>query len=477
MSMRVAKTFGTSLWMVWMVWMIAGCVGEIDDAGDPVQSRTQGLGELFVDTTRNAIGRAETAAPTEIDLSDANSFFRDFGTNQRTCGTCHVEDLGWTITPRFVRGLTANDEIFVFDGSDCLPGGVENPDPKQHSTQLRDFANIRIDLPIPEGAEFTLASFTDPLSCPTPPSAANIRMYRRPLPTVNVAFLATVMWDGRENVTSSMFDNLLHQSNEATIGHARAQSPLVDADRTSIVDFEVGSVFAQRKIGDLDLTSRKGRGGAARLFDEIEGFFIGINDPFLPGFTNQVFTLYRAWEPDRLAQTLGVSASAAARNVRAPIGRGELVYNTKPITITDVAGLNGPNDGSQAPIAGFCGTCHDTPNVGNHSVSLPLDIGVGSPTPVGGLDVARLPTYTFQRTSNGQTMTTTDGGRGLITGKWSDLGRLKGPILRGLASRAPYFHNGAARDLATVVEFYDQRFGVGFTAQEKSDLVAFLNAL
>jgi cytochrome c peroxidase len=76
-----------------------------------------------------------------------------------------------------------------------------------------------------------------------------------------------------------------------------------------------------------------------------------------------------------------------------------------------------------------------------------------------------------------QVVQTTDPGRALITGKWNDIGRVKGPILRGLASRAPYFHNGSASTLADVIEFYDRRFGIGFSGQEKADLVAFLSAL
>jgi cytochrome c peroxidase len=54
---------------------------------------------------------------------------------------------------------------------------------------------------------------------------------------------------------------------------------------------------------------------------------------------------------------------------------------------------------------------------------------------------------------------------------------LKGPTLRGLASRAPYFHNGSADSLDEVVDFYNQRFSIGLTPDEKKDLVAFLNAL
>jgi cytochrome c peroxidase len=62
-------------------------------------------------------------------------------------------------------------------------------------------------------------------------------------------------------------------------------------------------------------------------------------------------------------------------------------------------------------------------------------------------------------------------------GKFADIGEFKGPILRGLAARAPYFHNGSAQTLMDVVNFYDARFNIGFTTQEKANLVAFLSSL
>ncbi len=158
---------------------------------------------------------------------------------------------------------------------------------------------------------------------------------------------------------------------------------------------------------------------------------------------------------------------------RASIARGEQVFNSKVINITGVAGVN---DVLGVPtLAGSCGTCHDSPNVGNHSVSAPLNIGVGdlnSP-----LDVSYLPVITLQNKTSGATVQTTDPGRALITGLWADIGKAKGPILRGLAARAPYFHNGSADSLSDVVTFYDKRFNVGFTPQEKKDLIAFLNTL
>src|SRR5262245_42537799 len=58
-----------------------------------------------------------------------------------------------------------------------------------------------------------------------------------------------------------------------------------------------------------------------------------------------------------------------------------------------------------------------------------------------------MPLYTLRNKTTGEIKVTTDPGGALVTGKWKDIGRFKGPILRGLAARAPYFHNGFAKDL------------------------------
>ena len=71
---------------------------------------------------------------------------------------------------------------------------------------------------------------------------------------------------------------------------------------------------------------------------------------------------------------------------------------------------------------------------------------------------------------------TTDPGKGLVTGLCKDLGKMKVPILRGLASRAPYFHGGNAAALIDVVNFYNLRFDIRLTDQEKKDLVNYLNS-
>lgn len=65
----------------------------------------------------------------------------------------------------------------------------------------------------------------------------------------------------------------------------------------------------------------------------------------------------------------------------------------------------------------------------------------------------------------GVTAQSADLGRYLVTNNNGDRGRMKTPSVRNVALRAPYFHDGSARTLAEVVEFYDR--GGNFTAPNK----------
>jgi cytochrome c peroxidase len=124
-------------------------------------------------------------------------------------------------------------------------------------------------------------------------------------------------------------------------------------------------------------------------------------------------------------------------------------------------------------INGFCGTCHDSPNVGDHSVPAPPNIGLA--------DVSQrtpdLPLVTVMCNATGVITQVTDIGRAMVTGKCADIGKFKGPILRGLAGRAPYFHNGSAATLPDALEFYNTRFSLHLWQRDKDDLVAFLLTL
>ena len=224
------------------------------------------------------------------------------------------------------------------------------------------------------------------------------------------------------------------------------------------------------RAGGLNLYG--GQGGLEALTQQ--SFYLGINDPIGlnptgAAFDPSAFTLYTAW-----ANSAGDGDhdwDDRQAKARASVARGEVLFNTKPIQIVGVAGLN---DTLKSPIiAGTCTTCHNTPNVGDHSIAMPLNIGLTDAS----RRTADMPLYTLTNTTTGDSVQTTDPGRALVTGKWADIGKFKGPILRGLATRAPYFHNGFAANLNEVVTFYDTRFSIGFTKQEKKDLAAFLRTL
>jgi hypothetical protein len=275
------------------------------------------------------------------------------------------------------------------------------------------------------------------------------------------------MWDGRESSPKgTLQENLIQQALDATQGHAQLAGSLTPAQLAKIVRFEMNLTTAQAtdfKAGKLNAEGAKG--GSVSLFHE--NFFIGINDPLGENPTNAPFnpaaiTLFDNWSNP------GKKKKDAAR---AAVARGEQIFNTKTFTVSGVAGLN--DSLAQPNIQATCTLCHDAPIVGNHSVALALNIGLDSAS----RRTPDMPLYTLRNKTTGDLQQTTDPGRALISGKWSDIGKFKGPILRGLAARAPYFHNGSAATLSDVVDFYDTRFNIGFTEQEKSDLVAFLQCL
>jgi cytochrome c peroxidase len=77
----------------------------------------------------------------------------------------------------------------------------------------------------------------------------------------------------------------------------------------------------------------------------------------------------------------------------------------------------------------------------------------------------------------GRVIYTQDPGRALISGLCNDVGTIVMQQFRGLSARAPYFSNGSAQTLRELVDFYDRRYGIGYSEQEKQDLATFLGAL
>jgi cytochrome c peroxidase len=452
-----------------------------------------------------------------------NPFFKVFGSNGRSCASCHVQEEGFSMT---TKGLQAR--FNATDGADpvfSLNDGANSPnapigtlsEKRAAFSMLLNKGVIRVGMPVPtvtndttpKAAEFTLSAIDDPYGYA---KSSELSLFRRPLPSTNLRFLATVMWDSRETVRipydplssrpkveyclnislatpapcfAPFSDDLKTQASNATTGHAQAGAALTSAEQQAILDFEMSLFTAQEYDKSAGfLTSAKSKAGTKEL--TTVDYYFEINsvagDPKtgkLPPVTKlTVMQLFTNW-----LTNVGTK-DAAAKAARESIARGEKIFNTRTFTMVDVQGT-GTN-----PVTGAtCTNCHSTPQVGSLSQANLFNIGVSDEAN----RTADMPLYTFKKTGGfnanpsdknafskmplGTEIKVTDPGFALVSGKWTDLGRFKVPSLRGLAARAPYFHDGSAKTIEDTTTFYNKRFNMSLTAQEMIDLNAFLRSL
>ena len=416
-------------------------------------------------------------------VDDHGAFFQSLGTNGRSCATCHVADQAMSISAfgiqqRFVQ-TRGRDPLFApVDGANC-------PNARQDSAEdhslLLQHGLIRVFLKPPASAQFSVSVVRDPDGCAitTDPIDGQqiVSVYRRPLPTTNLGFLSTIMFDGREtkqplNVKASFPTNLAadltQQALDAISIHAQGAQPPSAAQLDDILGFELGLYTAQSYDNAAGRLRADGAYGGPRYLATVlaGAYYPGINDSLgadpngLP-FDPNAMQLYAGWAGMAATYPETLRRDQARRDIAA----GETIFDSTPVQISNVRGLNdNPVLGSPSTFAGTCTTCHDTPNTGNHSFPLPLDIGTGHSvlpgaetdaniaTGLAELSMPNLPVYLISGCPNpfnaGQpeSFYTTDPGKALVSGLCSDFNRGKGPILRGLAARAPYFHNGAAAD-------------------------------
>jgi cytochrome c peroxidase len=369
--------------------------------------------------------------------------------------------------------------------------------------------------------------------------APQIWIYRRPLPTTNLPFVTTASWDGQDTrqapdpIRRPTIDGFADVTRGAIKGRQTTGSFVApdghvysQAEQDSLVSRITNFIFSTTTSQDYDngvgsLSANGAHGGLINLFyttnyyginDVLEGDFMVVPGP-TPGtvreqfsgrpFNAHVMSQYDAWAGDSNPQRASIARGQALFNqtnrmliddvngiqsydrLDGVVGGGSTGLGTTGATITlpdsrVIPGLTGPVPGS---LAG-CVTCHDAPNVGDHSTRLPINIGIGDVIPAGSnnntdndLNNLGLPVFYLQNKATGEIIKTTDPARAVISGKWAHIGQTKGPFLHGLVNRAPFFHNGAAKTLDAVVDFYNARFHANFTAQEKADLVAFLRTL
>ena len=276
------------------------------------------------------------------------------------------------------------------------------------------------------------------------------------------------------------------------------------------------NIFAAQSfsISAGDLTGSDGSGatgGPVNLFGFLSPTASLVEQQPNPPTPNLVlshgseFTLYNTF-----------NGAGSVASTRESIQRGQNIFNTRQFVIAGIAGFSDIPGAGRGPAAtggkltGTCSNCHNVVNVGDDAGMEGMRTGIGdnfcqhatfltasasNPAPVAPCGTALppsqdLPLFTFycpkgsieyfsnpDPTNTYDVFQTTDPGLGIITGQCNDLGKMKRPILRGVAARAPYFHGGNAGSLTDLVEFYNARFNIGLSAQDVSDLVNFLNSL
>jgi cytochrome c peroxidase len=371
------------------------------------------------------------------------------GSNGRSCGTCHAANDGWGLaattaqnvvnTAGFSHPLFRNVDANRFVDDDGLA------DPAGSYKWLLERGLIRVNLPLPsENADFFLAA-VGPETADWVNQRGQIAVFRRPLPTTNLKFNRAFMWDGRETVLSPDFEGQLNESLrrqafDATKGHAEApwdspDNPRFAGTLANIVGFERAQ-FSDPVLRDFCL-------------------------PQLPTFACR--------------QSGRFFAPGAGFDMPLPpdAARGRDVFVGRPFVISDVpvAGVDGASFAIRQ--VGTCATCHNGRNVGSNTDWHLMDVGVSRKE----LANPERPLYVFRNKNTGEERQTTDPGRALISGRWSDMDCFKVPSLREVRKRAPYFHDGSAQSLEAVVNHYEDRFQMNLNGQERADLLAFLGAL
>jgi cytochrome c peroxidase len=261
-------------------------------------------------------------------------------------------------------------------------------------------------------------------------STTRLVHWRRAMPTINFNLgSATVNWDGGNSIGADQRPGLVNQATRNVTGAQQALQPAPPEVIDDIVNFETKLFSAQLfvfGVGRLDDDGARGGPEALSTMQKTAGRF----------------DLFDAWMNDPNPR-------------RAQIARGQELFNN-------------PNAGG-----GRCGGCHNSANNGTSINNVLFDIGTASAE----ARTPDLPLYTFRNRATGEVRQLTDAGRGQVTGAWSDLGKFKTPTIRALAARAPYFHNGIAPTLESVVRHYERHLGFVFNDKERADLVAFLRAL
>jgi hypothetical protein len=451
----------------------------------------------------NAHGTLRTLIVDGPLETKGHPFFEPLGPNGRACVSCHQPADAMSLSAETARTrwdeTNGTDPLFAaIDGSNCptLP-----QDKKESHSLLLERGLIRIERPWPVKSfngkpvkpDFKIEVVRDPNGCNSGPDygpeAGKISVYRRPRPVANMKYLLAVGFpfdpkqgyalpldpdDGKPQSGNLMADNragnLRLQMEDAAVSHLQMVKALSAEQKKQIQDFELRIYTAQQIStagGAVDTAGATG--GPVKLRDSQAGALGSIGTP--------VWSEFAAWEKISDADKKTLSKEQLA--FRESVARGAKVFRDKMFLITDTAGINS-RMGFGNPVRNSCVFCHNMTQMGNDVAPGQVDLGTTTQPfadPWNDLPLFKVTCTAEPHPHYGKVIYTYDPGFALTSGKCADVGKITLQSMRGLSARAPYFSNGLAKDLREIVEYYERRYSIGYTEQEKQDLVNLMSVL
>jgi cytochrome c peroxidase len=279
-------------------------------------------------------------------------------------------------------------------------------------------------------------------------------------PETGVLLSGNIMADGRATTLKA-------QMQDAGATHLQMTKTMTPQDMAAITDFELRVYTAQIKgPNGLALDADGAKGGPDTLATSQPGQLGSIG--------HAVWSEYAPWENSPKS-----TLDPQARAFRASVARGARIFRDKTFLISDSSGINTPM-GFGNPVRNACAFCHNMSQMGNDVAPGQVDLGTTTQPfadPAPHLPLFRITCLGKPHPYYGRVILTSDPGLALTTGRCADVGKITLQSMRGLAARAPYFSNGSAKDLAGVVDYYERRYHIGYTAQERQDLINLMSVL
>jgi hypothetical protein len=476
-----------------------------------------GEGRLFEQRSYypNAYGVLETYNLAGSTETAGHPFFEAIGENGRACVTCHQPADGMSLSLETIqirwRETQGSDPLFAaVDGSNCPD--LSQGEKSSHSLLL-EHGLIRIFRPWPPrddqnkiiNPQFSIQIVRDPSKCNT--SARHglhsktpmVSVFRRPRPAANLKFITAVGFpfepkDGLPlplnpqtgehmsgNITADRrVWTLEAQARDALHTHLQFKGEPSQALLKQIVAFEQ-QIFSAQAIAKngTSLTVDNAKGGPEFLAQAQAGV---LNS----GTRLPMWDEFETWLQDLEAIEQGrnpkyfATLNTDQQAFRLSVARGVRLFRDRTFLVKDNAGITDMGFGN--PVRNDCNFCHNMTKSGMDVAPGQVDLGTtnepfADPAP-------HLPLFKLTCKPEfdphphlGREVFTSDPGLALTTGRCKDIGKITIQSMRGLAGRAPYFSNGTAKDIEGIVDYYERRYNIKLSDQEKQDLTNLMSAL